>query len=75
MDASQEYDRLRKDCSFIPDLGLTFKSTDLSVTWLNIRSLRKNAIDISGDVHFHTDILSFAYRNISHQVKIFLTYS
>ena len=25
MDASQEYDRLRKDCPFIPDLGLTCK--------------------------------------------------
>ena len=75
MDASQEYDRLRKDCPFIPDLGLIYKSTDLSITWLNFRSLRKHAIHISGDVHFHTDILSFEYRNISCLVKIFLTYS
>ena len=64
MDASQEYDSLRKDCPFIPDLGLIYKSTDLSITWLNFRSLRKHAIHISGDVHFHTDILSFEYRNI-----------
>ena len=31
MDESQEYDRLRKDCPFVPDLGLTCKSTDLSI--------------------------------------------
>ena len=29
MDASREYDRLRKDCPFIPDLGLIYKSADL----------------------------------------------
>ena len=75
MDASQEYDRLRKDSPFVPDLGLPCKSTDLSITWLDIRSLRKHAIDFFGDVHFHTDILTFAYRNISCRVKIFLTYS
>ena len=74
IDASQEYDRLRKGCFFIQDLGLTCKSTDLSITWLNVRSLRKHAIDISGDVRFHTDILSFTYRNVSCLVKIFLTY-
>ena len=73
MDALQEYDRLREDCPFIPDLGLTCKSTDLSITWLNIRSLRKHATDINGDVRFHTDIFSFAYRNISCLVKMFLT--
>ena len=75
MDVLQEYDRLRKDCPIIPDLGLTCKSTDMPITWLNIRSLRKHAIDISGDIHFHNDILSLAYRNISCLVKIFLTYS
>ena len=63
MDASQEYYCL---------LELTCESTDLSITLLNIGSLRKHAIDISGDVRFHTDILSFAYRNISCLVKIFL---
>ena len=72
MDASQEYYCLRKDCPFIPDLELTCESTDLSITLLNIGSLRKHAIDISGDVRFHTDILSFAYRNISCLVRIFL---
>ena len=62
MDASQKYDRLRKDFPFIPDLEIRCKGTDLSLTWLNIRSLWKHAIDIFGDVRFHTDILSFAYR-------------
>ena len=61
-------------CPFIPDLGLTCKSTDLSITLLNIQSLRKHAIDISGDVRFHTDILSFPYRNKSSLMKIFLIY-
>ena len=74
MDASKEYDCLRKDCPFIPDLGLTCKSTDLSIAWINIRSLRKHAIDISGSVHFHTNLLPFPYRNISCLVKIFLAY-
>ena len=60
------------DCPFIPDLGLTCKSTDLSITLLNIQSLQKHAIDISGDVRFHTDILSFPYRNKSSLMKIFL---
>ena len=64
MDASQEYNRSRKDCPFIPDLGLTRKSTDLSITLLNIQSLRKHTIDISGDVRFHTDILSFTETHI-----------
>ena len=63
MDASEEYDRLGKDCSFILDLGLTCKSTDLSITLLNIPSLLKHAIDISGEVRFHTD--DVFYRNIS----------
>ena len=61
------------NCPFIPDLGLTCKSTDLSITLLNIQSLQKHAIDISGDVRFHTDILSFPYRNKSSLMKIFLT--
>ena len=47
------------DCSFILDLGLTCKSTDLSKTLLNIRSLSKHAIDTSSDACFLTDILSF----------------
>ena len=64
MDASQEYNRSRKDCPFIPDLGLTCKSTDLSITLLNIQSLRKHTIDISGDVRFPTDILSFTETHI-----------
>ena len=63
MDASEEYGRLGKDCSFILDLGLTCKSTDLSITLLNIPSLLKNAIDISGEVRFLTD--DVFYRNIS----------
>ena len=70
MDVSQEYDRLKKDCSFIPDLGLTCKSTDLSVTLQYIRSLRKHAIDSSCDIHFHADNLSFTE---THIVKILLT--
>ena len=60
-------------CPFIPDLGVNCKSTDLSITLLNIQSLQKHAIDISGDVRFHTDILSFPYRNKSSLMKIFLT--
>ena len=64
MDASQEYNRSRKDCPFIPDLGLTCKSTDLSITLLNIQSIRKHTIDISGDVRFPTDILSFTETHI-----------
>ena len=75
MDALQEYDHLRKNFPFIPDLGLTCKSTDLSITWLNIRYLWKHTTGISGDAHFHTDILVFSYGNISCLVKIFLTYS
>ena len=59
MDASQEYDHLRKDGPFIPDLGLTSKSTDLSITLLNILSLWRHAIEISVDVRFHTDIWPF----------------
>ena len=47
------------DCSFILDLGLTCKSTDLPKTLLNIRSLSKHAIDTSSDACFLTDILSF----------------
>ena len=44
------------------------------LTLLKFQSLWKHAIDVSVDVRFHTDILSFAYRNISSLVKIFLTW-
>ena len=64
MAGSQEYDRLRKDCTFLPNLGLTRKSTDLPITLLNIRSLRKHVSNISGDVPFDTEILSFTETHI-----------
>ena len=62
MDASQEYDCLRKDYPFLPALGMTCKNTDMSLTWLNTWSLWKHDIDISGDVRLlifcllHTEI-------------------
>ena len=59
MDAPQEHSRLRKDYPFMPGLGLTCKSIDLSITLLNIRSNWKRVMYISGHVLLHTDILSF----------------
>ena len=73
-DVSKEYVLLRKDFLFIPDLRVTCKKTDLLITWLNIRSLWKHAIDILGDLRFRFNILSFAYSNISCLMKTFLTY-